>query len=87
MNAPTFEYTDISNRVRQTLREAFGDNTVIVTEEGYRGRIHVKIVSERFNGMGERQKQNYIWDIINAELDKEAQQAVSVVMCYSTDEL
>ena len=82
-----FDYAKLSARIVATLRRVFGDNTTIVTEEGYRGRVHLKIVSEKFNGKGERGKQNYLWDIIRAELDPEAEQAISVALCYGTDEL
>ena len=87
MTAVQFEYPQVSARTVHKLREVLGDNTTIVANEGYLGRVHLKVVSEKFNGKGEREKQNYIWDIIHAELDEEAQQAISFVTCYSTDEL
>lgn len=86
MTAPTFTYTDHAETVKNALRKAFGDNTTIVTNEGYLGRVHVKIVSEQLNGKTERQKQEYLWDILRTELKDEAE-AVSLVVGYGTDEL
>ena len=81
-----FNFTQFAPRVKAGLRKAFPEDTIVI-KEGYQGRIHVKIVSERFNGMTERDKQNYIWDVLHTELEPEAQQAVSVAVAYATDEL
>lgn len=87
MAAVAYDYARVSGVAVKELRRVFGENTTIVSEEGYLGRIHLKIVSDKFNGKGEREKQNYVWDIIHAELDTEAQQAISFILCYSTDKL
>ena len=86
MATPTYNFAEIAPKVKSAVRKAFPEDTVIV-QEGYLGRIHLKVVSERFNGMSERGKQEYIWDLLRAELDPEAQQAISLAVAYSTDEL
>ena len=81
-----FNYSNLAPHVKQVLQQTLGGERLIVTEEGYLGRVHVKIVSDQFNGKGERDKQNFVWDILNTELREEAQ-AVTFVACYGTDEL
>ena len=80
-----YDYAQEAGRVVDALRQEFPQDT-IDTNEGYNGRVHVKIVSRRFNGKGEREKQQMIWDIMRARLGADAQ-AVSLVLAYGTDEL
>ncbi len=81
-----YDYAVLAPRVKAALRQAFPDNATIVTSEGYAGRVHAKVVSERFNGISEREKQTIIWDALRDEL-KEDVQAVSLALAYGTDEL
>lgn len=80
-----FDYETESQRVKDIMRTEFPQDTV-ATDEGYNGRVHLKVVSERFNGRSERAKQDMIWEILRDRLGPEAQ-AVSLAMAYGTDEL
>jgi acid stress-induced BolA-like protein IbaG/YrbA len=80
-----FDYQAEAERVREALRGAFPQDT-IATDEGYNGRVHVKVVSERFNRRSEREKQDLLWEILRDRLGAEAQ-AVSLALAYGTDEL
>jgi len=80
-----FNYQTEARHVKEALRAAFPQDT-IATDEGYNGRVHVKVVSERLNGRSEREKQGMIWDILRDTLGPDAQ-AVSLAMAYGTDEL
>ena len=80
-----FDYQIEARRVKEALRVAFPHDT-IATDEGYNGRVHVKIVSERFNSRSEREKQDLIWEILRDRLGAESQ-AVSLALAYGTDEL
>ena len=80
-----FDYQSESQRVKEVLRTVFPQDT-IATDEGYNGRVHLKVVSEQFNGRSERAKQDMLWDILRDHLGAEAQ-AVSLAMAYGTDEL
>ena len=80
-----FDYQTESQRVKEALRAVFPQDT-IATDEGYNGRVHVKVVSERFNHRSEREKQAMIFDILHDKLGADAQ-AVSLAMAYGTDEL
>ena len=82
-----YDYAESASQVKSALRKAFGENATLVTNEGYNGRIHLKVVSERFNGMNGSERQQYVWDAIQDELDTKMREAISLVLCYSTDEL
>jgi stress-induced morphogen len=81
-----YNYEEIAPKVKASLRRAFPDNSTVVTSEGYGGRVHAKVVSERFSGISEREKQAIIWDALRDELQERAQ-AVSLALAYGTDEL
>ena len=66
------------------LRTVFPTDT-IDTEEGYQGHVQVKVVSRRFNGKNEAEKQQIIWDILRERLASDAH-AVSLALAYGTDE-
>ena len=76
MEETKFNYIQESPRVTEALREEFPTDTIDTTE-GYNGRIHVKLVSRRFNGMSEAEKQAFIWDLLRDKLGPDAQ-AVSL---------
>jgi stress-induced morphogen len=80
-----FDFAQVKREVIAALRVEFPQDTIAVSE-GWHGRAHVKIVSERFNGRSEMEKQQIVWDILRAALGPEAQ-AVSLVLAYGVDEL
>lgn len=84
--ALTYNYEQVAANVVQALRRAFPENATIVTSPGYLGRVQVKIVTDKLNGRSEREKQEYLWDVLRTELGQDAQ-AISFVIGYSTDEL
>lgn len=81
-----FDYAAESRRVQQALRAAFGENTIIATDEGYHGRVHVKLVSPAFDGLSASQKQDKVWDILRERLGPDVQ-AVSLVEVYGLDQV
>ncbi len=78
-------YEEESQRVKEALRPIFPEDT-IATRPGYQGRVHLIIVSERFNGMNERQKQEELHGLLRDRLGADAQ-VVSLAIAYSPDEL
>ena len=80
-----FDYQTESRRVKEALWTVFPQDT-IATDEGYKGRVHVKVVSERFNHRSEREKQDLISEILRDTLGADAQ-TVSLAIAYGTDEL
>ena len=86
MTVLAYDYELIAPKVEQAFRDALGDNATIVTNPGYLGRIHAKVVSAKLDGKSEPEKQAYLWDILRVHLGDKAQ-AVSLVIGYGTDEL
>ena len=85
MPAAEYDFEFVSAKAEQALRGAF-PNSVIETEESYRGRVHLRIVSPSFNGRNEQEKQALVWDVLRAELEDDAQ-AITLALAYGMDEL
>src|SRR5438105_1677095 len=85
MAVTTYDYEATAQRVVDALREHFPTDT-IDTRPGFQGRVHLILVSRRFNGLTERQKQDLIWEILKATLGDDLP-AVSMAIVYGTDEL
>ena len=85
MVSAKYNYEEQAQRVVEVLRQEFPTDT-IDTNEGYNGRVHVKLVSRRFNGMNEQEKQQFICDLFRDKLDADAQ-VISLALVYGTDEL
>ena len=82
----SYNYPQASARVRETLQKAFGPNAAVRTDEGDDGSIYVRLVSDRFDGLGERTKQDMIWDALQKEMREEAK-AVALVLAFGTDQI
>lgn len=85
MAANAFDYTSMAKKAEKAVRDEFPD-AYVGTEEGYLGRVHLKVVSEHFRGMTEEQKQKEIWDILRDKLGPDSQ-CVSLALVYGPDEL
>jgi hypothetical protein len=73
------------DRVKQIFEEAIPRAFVDVSD-GYRDNVHVVIVSRRFDGLTEREKDDYLWSIVRPALLTEAER-ISLLLGYSPDEL
>lgn len=80
------DYSQIERKVRDTLRRHFGPNIAIQTDQGETGHVFVKVVSDRFDGISERQKQEEIWDVLRHDLQEEAQR-VGLVLAFGMDQI
>ncbi len=78
--------TTTASHAVSALRKSFPFDT-IATEQTYLGKIHIKIISEKFNNKTERQKQRIVWNILKKELNIEEIQLISLALAYGTDEL
>ncbi len=81
-----FNYQHVSNQVLHTLKTAFGPNAAVRTDEGEAGHVYVRIVSDRFDGLGEGVKQDLVWDALRQEMHEEAQ-AIALVLAFGTDQI
>lgn len=77
----------IKDVLRDAFRAAFPEDTVDVSD-GYRGNIHVLVVSRQFDALSERAKQQRLWRIIDATgLTEEERSLISLVYPVSVAEL
>jgi len=81
----TYDYDELSSKVAEALRREFPEG-LVHTAEGHKGRVRVLIVSKKLDGVSERLKQAYIWEVLQAELGQDAR-GVSLAIAYGTDEL
>ena len=81
----SFDYAHEAARVREVLRQEF-PRAAFSTSEGWRGRVHVKIVSEEFDGKRDTEKGQIVRDALDHHLGPDAD-AVSLVMAYGLDEI
>lgn len=86
MPAAAFNYAQMSEIVRETLQRAFGPNAAIRTDAGEAGSIYVRIVSDRFDGLDDRTKQDMVWETLRRRMQEEAQ-AVALVLAFGTDQI
>jgi len=65
------------------FRAEFPHDTVDVSD-GYKDNIHVLVVSRRFDGMPEQNKQDWLWGIIDrTKLPRRAKLLISLVLPLS----
>ena len=86
MNALSFDYAQASTTVREVLQKEFGPNAAIRTDEGDSGMVYVRIVSDCFDGLSDRTKQDIIWKVLRQNLTDDAQ-AVALVLAFGTDQV
>lgn len=71
----------------EALRERFPNDTVDVSD-GYKDNIHVMVVSRKFDQMTERQKQDYLWSLIDSsQLKDREKRLISLVYPLSPAEI
>jgi hypothetical protein len=75
----------VKDTIKRVFEKAIPEAFVDVSD-GYRDNVHVVIVSRRFDELTEREKEEYLWDIVRPTLPKEAER-ISLLLGYSPDEL
>ena len=78
---------EIKAILEAAFRREFPKDTVDLSD-GYQNNIHVLIVSRRFDGMSEKDKQDVLWRVINAtELTIPEKALISLVYPVSPAEV
>jgi acid stress-induced BolA-like protein IbaG/YrbA len=87
----TLTYRPLAKKVREILEEAIAakqaDAKTIVDTTSVRKRVHAGVISEAFNRMSEREKQDLVWDALQKKLDKEEILGISAVITFAPEEL
>ncbi len=76
------------SKLEAVLKREFPAETVDVTPSGVRDNVHVVVVSRRFDGMTEPQKQDFLWSIIDrSNLSKAEKLRITMLLPVSPREL
>jgi len=78
---------DLAPRIVDALRPHFKQDTVDVSP-GYHDNVHVVMFSRNFNNMGEKEKQDYLWSLIDhSDLSEAEKLRISLILPYTPAEL
>lgn len=78
---------DMKPKLENALRAKFPHDTIDITD-GYKGNIHVLVVSRQFDGKGDYERQSMLHEIIdNAGLTKVQIGKISLLLAMSPSEL
>ena len=84
MTAP-YVYNEIEPIIRRKLVDDLGPNLAVYTEEIDEGRVYVKVIGDKFDGLTEAAKQRKVWKTLRqlGPIEK----AVGLVLTFGLDEL
>lgn len=78
----------LKKKIEDILRQEFNENSTIDVSDGYQDNIHIIVVSGKFSGKSEREKQDMLWSMIeNSELSDLDKNKISLIIPYSPEEL
>lgn len=78
----------IKKKIDALLRKEFHENSTVDVSDGYKGNIHIIVVSSRFSGKSEKEKEDMLWSIIEAsDLSESEKNKISLLIPYSPKEL
>ena len=80
--------TQIKKKIEDLLRKEFNENSTVDVSDGYQDNIHIIVVSSKFSGKSENEKQDMLWDLIEAsDLSDFEKNKISLIIPYSPGEL
>ncbi len=78
----------IKKKIEELLCKEFNENSTVDVSDGYQDNIHIVVVSRKFSGKSENEKQDILWSVIEtsdlSDLDKNK---ISLIITYSQEEL
>jgi stress-induced morphogen len=78
---------DLKQKLEMALRAAFSNDTVDISN-GYKGNVHVLVVSRKFDGKSEYERQELLHALIrDAGLTKPQQGKISLLLAMSPSEI
>lgn len=85
--SPALGTLDMKPKLEAALRAEFKHDTVDITD-GYKGNVHVLVVSRKFDGKGDYERQDMLHKIIDdAGLTKAQIGKISLLLAMSPSEL
>jgi len=78
---------ELKAKLERAFRKQFPRDTVDISD-GYQDLIHVLVVSRKFDGMGEKEKQQFLWRVIDKmNLAKDEEGLISLLLPVSPTEI
>lgn len=78
---------ELKTKIEQILQQAFPGETVDVSG-GYQENVHIVVVSRKFTGLSEKEKQEMLWGVIdNSDLADAEKLSISLLVPYSPRDL
>ena len=78
----------IKNKIEELLRKEFNENSTVDVSDGYQDNIHIVVVSRKFSGRSENEKQDIIWNLIEtSNLSDSDKNKISLIVPYNPEEL
>lgn len=78
---------ELKTKIEQILQQAFPGETVDVSD-GYQENVHIVVVSRKFTGLSEKEKQEMLWGVIdNSDLADAEKLSISLLVPYSPGDL
>lgn len=78
---------ELKTKIEQILQQAFPGETVDVSD-GYQENVHIVVVSRKFTGLSEKEKQEMLWGVIdNSDLADAEKLSISLLVPYSPRDL
>ncbi len=78
----------IKKKIEELLRKEFNENSTVDVSDGYQDNIHIVVVSNKFSGKSENEKQDMLWNVIEAsDLSDFEKNKISLIIPYSPAEL
>lgn len=75
-------------KLEDLLRKEFNENSTVAVSDGYQDNIHIVVVSNKFSGKSENEKQDMLWNVIEAsDLSDFEKNKISLIIPYSPAEL
>jgi len=80
---------DLKSKVERALRAKFsGPSEAVDVSDGIGENIHVVVVSRQFDHMGEKAKQDLLWETIDdSDLTDAEKVKISLILPYSPEDL
>jgi hypothetical protein len=78
---------DLKRKLEQALRSVFPRDTIDITD-GYKGNVHVMVVSRLFDGKSEYERQGMLHEIIDSSgVSSKQRGQISLLLALSPGEL
>jgi acid stress-induced BolA-like protein IbaG/YrbA len=74
---------ELAERVTEILRDSFAPAEVVTST---RNGIVVFVVSDRFEGIDDMDRQEMVWDVLENQLDQDERRSVSIVVALTSKE-